>query len=105
VGATWLARTPEPWTVEGHIAYDITHTVFHLTGWGENPDGLPPDTADYLATWLPVRIDDWLDLERRDLLGELLVLAFLEAQLFPGEAPPDLAPPCARCAAPCSAGA
>ncbi|MDQ0753793.1 hypothetical protein QF034_008024 [Streptomyces africanus] len=51
---TWLARTPEPWAVEGHIAYDVTHNVFHLTDWGERPDGLPPGTADYLATWLPV---------------------------------------------------
>lgn len=74
VGATWLARTPEPWTVSGHIAYDLTHTVFHLTEWGERPDGLPPDIADYLATWLPVWIDDWLDLKRWDLLGELLVV-------------------------------
>ncbi len=65
---------PEPWTVEGHIAYDITHCVFHLTDWGENPDGLPPDIADYLATWLPAWIDDWLDLRRWDLLGELLVV-------------------------------
>ncbi|NEY30661.1 hypothetical protein GTU99_00325 [Streptomyces sp. PRKS01-65] len=72
--ATWLARTPEPWTVEGHIAYDVTHTVFHLTGWGQNPDGLPPRIAGYLATWLPVWIDDWLDLKRWDLLGELLVV-------------------------------
>lgn len=72
--ATWLARTPEPWTVEGHIGYDITHCVFHLTDWGEHPDGLPPDIADYLATWLPAWIDDWLDLERWDLLGELLVV-------------------------------
>ncbi len=71
---TWLARTPEPWTVEGHIGYDITHCVFHLTDWGENPGGLPPDIADYLTTWLPVWIDDWLDLERWDLLGELLVV-------------------------------
>ncbi|NED04030.1 hypothetical protein G3I55_20450, partial [Streptomyces sp. SID6648] len=71
---TWLAGTPEPWTVEGHTAYDITHTVFHLTDWGENPGGLPPDVADYLAVWLPVWIDDWLDLERWDLLGELLVV-------------------------------
>ena len=37
VGETWLARTPEPWTVSGHIAYDLTHTVFHLTDWGERP--------------------------------------------------------------------
>lgn len=73
-GSTWLARTPEPWTVSGHIAYDVTHTVFHLTDWGERPDGLPPDIADYLAMWLPVWIDDWLDLKRWDLLGELLVV-------------------------------
>ncbi|MGX8258835.1 hypothetical protein OIE78_31900 [Streptomyces cellulosae] len=72
--STWLARTPEPWTVEGHIAYDITHCVFHLTDWGENPGGLPPDIAEYLATWLPAWIDDWLDLRRWDLLGELLVV-------------------------------
>ncbi|MFI9758883.1 DUF6895 family protein [Streptomyces sp. NPDC051963] len=74
VGSTWLARTPEPWTVSGHIAYDITHAVFHLTDWGEHPEALPPDIADYLATWLPVWIDDWLDLKRWDLLGELLVV-------------------------------
>jgi len=71
---TWLARTPEPWTVEGHTAYDITHTVFHLTDWGRNPGGLPAPLAGYLATWLPVWLDDWLDLERWDLLGELLVV-------------------------------
>lgn len=71
---TWLARRPEPWTVEGHIGYDITHTVFHLTDWGENPSGLPPAVADYLATWLPVWLDDWLDLQRWDLLGELLAV-------------------------------
>ncbi|MBP0457153.1 DUF6895 family protein [Streptomyces montanisoli] len=71
---TWLARRPEPWTVEGHIGYDITHTVFHLTDWGRNPRGLPDDLAGYLALWLPAWLDDWLDLERWDLLGELLVV-------------------------------
>ncbi|MGW1465480.1 DUF6895 family protein [Streptomyces sp. NPDC002308] len=71
---TWLAARPEPWTVEGHIAYDITHTVFHLTDWGLSPDGLPPEIADYLALWLPVWLDDWTDLKRWDLLGELLVV-------------------------------
>ncbi|WP_107473097.1 DUF6895 family protein, partial [Streptomyces rochei] len=45
IGTTWLAGTPEPWTVEGHTAYDITHTVFHLTDWGERPDGLPEPVA------------------------------------------------------------
>lgn len=71
---TWLGRTPEPWTVGYHIAYDITHTVFHLTDWGEHPEALPPDIADYLALWLPVWIDDWAELENWDLLGELLVI-------------------------------
>lgn len=71
---TWLGRTPEPWTVEDNIAYDVTHTVFHLTDWGEKPEGLPPAVADYLALWLPVWLDDWLDLQRWDLLGELLVV-------------------------------
>ncbi|MCS0638418.1 hypothetical protein NX801_22730 [Streptomyces sp. LP05-1] len=71
---TWLGHRPEPWTVEGHTGYDITHTVFHLTDWGENPDGLPADVAEYLALWLPVWLDDWLDLKRWDLLGELLVV-------------------------------
>jgi hypothetical protein len=74
IGGTWLGRTPEPWTVEGHTAYDVTHTVFHLTDWGEDPGRIPPRIADYLATWLPVWLDDWLDLQRWDLLGELLVV-------------------------------
>ncbi|WP_299540444.1 DUF6895 family protein [uncultured Streptomyces sp.] len=71
---TWLSARPEPWTVEGHIGYDITHTVFHLTDWGESPERLPAEIADYLALWLPVWLDDWLDLGRWDLLGELLVV-------------------------------
>ncbi|MBY8882397.1 DUF6895 family protein [Actinacidiphila acidipaludis] len=69
---TWLGRTPEPWTVDGHTAYDVTHTVFHLTGWGEHPQDLPADVAAYLTAWLPAWLDDWLDLRRWDLLGELL---------------------------------
>lgn len=71
---TWLARRPEPWTVEGHTAYDITHAVFHLTDWGEHPEKLPADAGAYLDLWLPVWLDDWTDLQRWDLLGELLVV-------------------------------
>lgn len=71
---TWLGRTPEPWTVDTRVAYDITHAVFHLTDWGERPDGLPPALAAYLAAWLPAWLDDWVDLRRWDLLGELLVV-------------------------------
>jgi hypothetical protein len=102
---TWLAARPEPWTVEGHIAYDLTHTVFHLTEWGRDPGGLPADLADYLATWLPAWLDDWLDLERWDLLGELLVVdaclpgATLDARAWQGFAAaqrPDGAVPALR---------
>ncbi|MFI6348650.1 DUF6895 family protein [Streptomyces sp. NPDC050560] len=71
---TWLGRTPEPWLFQYHIAYDVTHTVFHITNWGQVPDRIPPDIADYLARYLPAWLDDWADLEHWDLLGELLVV-------------------------------
>lgn len=72
--ATWLGQRPEPWTVHLHIAYDITHTVFHLTNWGERPDGLPAPLAEYLELYLPAWAADWAELEHWDLLGELLVV-------------------------------
>ncbi|NLU67830.1 hypothetical protein [Streptomyces sp. HNM0574] len=71
---TWLGQTPEPWSAEYYVSYDVTHTVFHLTDWGERPEGLPARIADYLALWLPVWIDDWAGMEHWDLLGELLVV-------------------------------
>jgi hypothetical protein len=71
---TWLAAAPEPWTVQSHIAYDITHTVYHLTRWGEDPGALPADMAGYLAHWLPAWLDDWASLNHWDLFGELLVV-------------------------------
>ncbi|SHM95894.1 DUF6895 family protein [Actinacidiphila paucisporea] len=74
LAATWLGRMPEPWTVQLHIAYDITHTVFHLTDWGAAPDRVPPEIADYLARYLPAWTADWAELEHWDLLGELLVV-------------------------------
>jgi hypothetical protein len=74
VAATWLGRMPEPWTMQFHLAYDVTHTVFHLTNWGEAPDRIPPRIADYLALYLPAWSADWAELEHWDLLGELLVV-------------------------------
>lgn len=71
---TWLGQLPEPWTVQLHIAYDITHTVFHLTNWGEAPERIPPAVAEYLTRYLPAWLEDWADLEHWDLLGELLVV-------------------------------
>ncbi|WP_037909024.1 DUF6895 family protein [Actinacidiphila yeochonensis] len=74
LAATWLGKLPEPWTVQLHIAYDITHTVFHLTDWGAAPERIPPHIAEYLELYLPAWIADWADLEHWDLLGELLVI-------------------------------
>ncbi|MFI0908284.1 DUF6895 family protein [Streptomyces sioyaensis] len=71
---TWLGQLAEPWTVQLHIAYDLTHTVFHLTNWGEFPERIPPAVADYLTRYLPAWLADWADLEHWDLLGELLVV-------------------------------
>ncbi|WP_274559435.1 DUF6895 family protein [Streptomyces spiramyceticus] len=74
VSGTWLGRLPEPWTAQFHIAYDVTHTVFHLTNWGAAPDGIPSEIASYLALYLPAWMEDWANLEHWDLLGELLVV-------------------------------
>ncbi|MFE6686747.1 DUF6895 family protein [Streptomyces sp. NPDC057743] len=74
LACTWLGRLPEPWTVQLHIAYDITHTVFHVTNWGEAPDRIPPDIAGYLSRYLPAWLEDWAELEHWDLVGELLVV-------------------------------
>ncbi|MYT69771.1 hypothetical protein GTY60_08805 [Streptomyces sp. SID8367] len=74
VRRTWLGQLPEPWTVQFHIAYDITHTVFHVTNWGQSPDRIPADIADYLARYLPAWLEGWADQEHWDLLGELLVV-------------------------------
>lgn len=71
---TWLGRTPEPWSVEDNIAYDITHTVFHLTDWGRRPERLPDEISRYLSLWLPVWLEEWASKEYWDLLGELLVV-------------------------------
>lgn len=74
LGRTWLGRLPEPWTVQLHIGYDITHTVFHITNWGEARDRMPPRLAEYLTLYLPAWLEDWADLRHWDLLGELLVV-------------------------------
>ncbi|MFT7836904.1 hypothetical protein Q5530_12210 [Saccharothrix sp. BKS2] len=74
VRRTWLGRLPEPWTAERTTCYMVTHTVFHLTNWGQDPAGLPDDIADYLTTWLPVWVDVWCATEDWDLLGELLAV-------------------------------
>ncbi|CAM04074.1 DUF6895 family protein [Saccharopolyspora erythraea] len=72
VQATLLGGFPEPWTVDHHVAYAITHTVFYLTDWGARPDQVPPEIADYLDLWLPVWTEECIERRHWDLLGELL---------------------------------
>lgn len=74
VRRTWLGQLPEPWTIERHTAYMVTHAVFHLTNWGQDPAGMPEDITDYLAAWLPAWLDVWCAAEEWDLLGELLAV-------------------------------
>lgn len=72
--ATWLGATPEPWALDWNTAYDVTHTVFHLTDWGAIPLGLPEPMRSYLRQWLPVWVDIWTELGQWDLVGELLLV-------------------------------
>ncbi|MFJ6699359.1 DUF6895 family protein [Streptomyces sp. NPDC091272] len=72
--ATWLGATPEPWALDVNTAYDVTHTVFHLTDWGAMPGGLPEPMRTYLRQWLPVWVDVWTELGQWDLAGELLLV-------------------------------
>ncbi|MER6298360.1 hypothetical protein ABT247_02145 [Kitasatospora sp. NPDC001539] len=71
---TWLGALPEPWAVEWEIAYQNTHTVFHLTDWGAHPEGLPEPIRDYLHDWLPAWLDIWLEIGQWDLAVELLMV-------------------------------
>jgi hypothetical protein len=71
---TWLGQLPEPWTTDYHLAYAVTHAVFHLTDWGRCPAHLPTAVADYLALWLPAWTEEWAADRSWDLLGELLVV-------------------------------
>ncbi len=72
---TWLGGLPEPWTFERASGYALTHTVFHLTDWGDAPQRVPPDITQYLLLWLPAWLDSCLEGEQWDLAGELLAVA------------------------------
>lgn len=71
---TWLGGKPEPWMLDTFNGYSVTHTVFHLTDHGANPEGLPEDLQEYLRRWLPVWIEVYTESGFWDLLGELLII-------------------------------
>ncbi|MET7640599.1 hypothetical protein [Streptomyces sp. NPDC005438] len=72
---TWLGGLPEPWTFERDAGYGLTHVVFHLSDWGNNPRWVPSELGDYLGTWLPAWLDGCLEDEQWDLACELLAVA------------------------------
>lgn len=71
---TWLGGLPEPWTFERGVGYDLTHTIFHLTDWGNAPRLVPSELDIYLQQWLPAWLDTCLDGEQWDLSCELLAV-------------------------------
>jgi hypothetical protein len=80
---TWLGGTPEPWMLDATNAYGVTHTVFHLTDWGADPEGLPEELEDFLQRWLPVWVEVFNESGFWDLLGEFLIVgACLRRPLF-----------------------
>ncbi len=71
---TWLGGMPEPWAIDFLTLYAVTHTVFHLTDWGAQPDGLPVHLQRYLHAWLPAWLEVYLEAGEWDLVGELLIV-------------------------------
>ncbi|ANW20324.1 DUF6895 family protein [Streptomyces clavuligerus] len=71
---TWLGGTPEPWMMDTNNAYGVTHTVFHLTDYGNDPDGLAEPLQDYLHLWLPVWVEVFAETRFWDLLLEFLIV-------------------------------
>ncbi|GAB2878010.1 DUF6895 family protein [Streptomyces mayteni] len=85
LAGTWLGGMPEPWMMDANNAYGVTHTVFHLTDWGEDPAGLPEPLCDYLHRWLPVWVEVFRETRFWDLLLEFLVVGVClpEPMFFP----------------------
>lgn len=74
VARTWLGGAPEPWMLDTNNAYGVTHTVFHLTDWAARPEGLAPESQEYLRRWLPVWVEVFTETCSWDLLAELLIV-------------------------------
>ncbi|MDJ0466967.1 hypothetical protein [Streptomyces sp. H27-C3] len=72
---TWLASLAEPWVFDREVGYTLTHTVFHLTDWGHDAQGVPPYLADYLELWLPAWLATCMEDDQWDLSCELLAVA------------------------------
>lgn len=99
VRRTWLGGVPEPWAFEGRSGYALTHHVFHVTDWGTDRAGLPPELGRYLTHWLPAWLDSCLEEERWDLAGELLAVQACLPPAAHVRTPEDADEPWARYAA------
>jgi len=71
---TGLGRCAEPWALDRHGVYGITHDVFHVTDWGRAPHRMPTPLAEYLRLWTPAWTETWLEEKLWDLVGELLAV-------------------------------
>ncbi|TDC26412.1 hypothetical protein E1265_04365 [Streptomyces sp. 8K308] len=85
IDRTWLGGTPEPWMMDADNAHGVTHTVFHLTDWGDDPAGLPEPLHAYVRRWLPVWVEVFRETRFWDLLLEFLMVGAClpEPMLFP----------------------
>ena len=65
---------PAPGTLNEFAAYSLTHTVFYLTRFGENPERLPAEHRRYLARWAPVWGEDYYWRQHWDLMSEMVMV-------------------------------
>lgn len=101
--ASWIASTPEPWTISDASAYAVTHEVFYGTDFGRSLNVIDHQQSTFLELWLPVWLQCFADEQNWDLVGELLMVArflkhsynvtpilrmFLGAQAEDGSFPP-----------------
>ena len=82
---TWLARRPEASDLSVPEAYSLTHTVFFMTDWGAEPEGLGEAERAYLAA----RAGGWMASFQAagnfDLYSELAITLACAGAPVPGE--------------------
>lgn len=66
-----LDEVPRPMDIED--AYDITHTVFHITDFGARDAGLSPDERQRVLAITDQLTDYFVEIEHWDLIAEFLL--------------------------------
>lgn len=68
---TWLSRRPEVATLSDSEAYSLTHVVFFMTDFGEQPAALSAECRAYLRERCPAWMDAFVRSSNLDLYSEL----------------------------------